>query len=248
MKHFIIRFTFLFSIVIASSASYAQSFEKDLSTFNKIILSPEINLELVKGDREFIKIEYQGVEEDKINAIVNGKTLKIFLDNARITPKHLKSKNSYYWNMKESIYKNAQVTAYVTYQTLRNLQVRGEKNVIINDLLKEDKFTLKTMGQTQIVLSDIELKKLKVVAYGENQLVVKKGKAHKQVFKLFGENLIASKDLNGEKVKTNLYGENKIVLNANEKLKVNAFGESKILNKGDGVNRKGLVLGETKIH
>ena len=247
MKTFIQVIT-LFFISFGIHSSYAQTFEKDLSSFKKIILSPEINLELVKGDQEYIKVEYQGVEEDKINVVVRGKTLKIFLDNARITPKQLKIRNKNYWNMKESIYKNAQVTAYVTYQTLRNLQVRGNENVIINDVIEEDKFTLKTMGETQIAINDIDLKKFKVVAYGENQLIVKQGNAEKQVFKLFGENLIASKNLNGEKVKTNLYGENKIVLNAKDKLKVNAFGESKILNKGEGVSRKGLVLGENKIH
>jgi len=236
----------LFTLCIANTI-HAQTLEKDLASFDKIILSPEINLAIVSGDHEKIRVDYQGIQEDQINIIVKGKTLKLFLDKSRVIPKRRKIRTQNY-KYSESIYKQAQITAYVTFSTLKRLQVRGEETVLVQNISEVPSFKLKMYGESRVVIDNMACEKFKAVGFGENKLVIKEGYAYKQVYRLFGQNYVTINNLQGEKVKSSIYGESKLVLNAEENLKVNAFGESQIINKGEADLRKGLLLGEHKIH
>ena len=45
----------------------AQELKRNLDSFDKIIVSPKINLILQKGDQESIRVKYANVSSDKIN-------------------------------------------------------------------------------------------------------------------------------------------------------------------------------------
>src|SRR5688500_9841830 len=80
--------------------SAAQEIVKDLKSFNKVIASPKVNLILEQGDQESIRLVYSNVEESKINIKVQGNTLRVYLDDAKITEKTQRINN----HEKRSVY------------------------------------------------------------------------------------------------------------------------------------------------
>ena len=71
------------AVTFIQISGHCQIFEKQLSNFNKIVVSPYIDVELQKGTTEGIKIVYSNVEADKINVQVKGKTLRVYMDDAK---------------------------------------------------------------------------------------------------------------------------------------------------------------------
>lgn len=115
-----------FAVVLFSRLSSAQTITEPLKKFNKIQVSPLINLVLKKGETEHIRIEYEGIAPEKINFSVSGNKLRIYLDEAKYTVKTEEIIKEGY-RQKVPIYRDVRVTAYVSYQSLKKLQVRGEK-------------------------------------------------------------------------------------------------------------------------
>ncbi|MDZ7648101.1 MAG: DUF2807 domain-containing protein [Cytophagales bacterium] len=137
----------------------AQEFEKKLSSFDKITVSPKINLILTQGDTESIRMVYSNISSDKINVDVNGDELHLYLDDARITDKNERINHNEY-ESKVSVYRNAEVTAYVTYTQLKSLQVRGEQEVTCRGELTSEKFKLKAYGEAEITLESVTTEKI----------------------------------------------------------------------------------------
>src|SRR5688572_12877294 len=200
----------LASVLIACAwTSSAQEISKELRSFNKVIVSPKVNLILEKGDQESIRIAYSGVSEDKINIEVKGNTLRVYLDDAKITPRTRRKGD----NGRENIYKDVVVTAYVTYRDLKALQIRGDQELTCNGPLNAKKFTLKAYGENEIRLSSVVTGYFKTSLFGENDLKIKGGKADYQKYRLFGENKIDTQALKSFATTTNIYGESKIKIN-----------------------------------
>ncbi|MEJ0057935.1 MAG: DUF2807 domain-containing protein [Bacteroidota bacterium] len=87
--------------------SYAQE-TITLNSFEKIIASPHVNLILAKGDKESIRFEYNDIPQNKVNVVVKGNKLRIYLDHARITERQVHTGYG-----KHGIYNGSSVTAYV---------------------------------------------------------------------------------------------------------------------------------------
>jgi hypothetical protein len=235
---------FLFSVI--ASTLFAQEKEVIIGQFNKIILSPGIDLVLQQGEKEAVSIEFNGIESEKINAYVNKRTLKLYLDGAKMTPKYSKSKNEMY-DYSGDIYSGAKVTAYVTYSYLNKLEIRGDNLVVAENEIESQKFKVVAYGENEIVLPSINAIKTKVVLYGENDFAVTSGRSIKQTFKSFGENKISTADFEGQKVKGKMYGEGRLTANASERLAVTAFGEAEVRNAGRGIIKRKIVIGNNDI-
>ena len=142
--------------------------------FNKVIVSPNIEVTFIEGDEEKVTIEKSTVSDDKINIQVHGKTLRIYLDDAKELVKNEKK----YENgnkVKQPIYRGTVVTATVMYKTLEELSIRGEEAIVCKSVLKGDKFRLKAYGEPEILLNEVSLGELKATLYGESNLVIKTG-------------------------------------------------------------------------
>jgi hypothetical protein len=235
----------LISFLLLLTPAYvnAQEIKKELRSFHSVIASPRIHLILEQGDKEEIRLVYNNVSEDKINIEVKKKTLRIYLDNARVTEKQERIGRYH----KRGIYEGASVTAYVTYRDLKNLQIRGNQELTCNGNLSADKLVLKAYGENDITLASIHAGYFKTSLYGENRLRVKGGKADFQKYRLFGENKIDSQDLKSFAATANTYGESKVRLTTHDQLRVNALGESEISYAGGAHISRGLVLGNTTI-
>jgi hypothetical protein len=231
------------SLVVVMQFAQAQEINRDLKTFSKIIVSPKINLILEQGESENIRLVYSNVDASKINIRVQGNTLRVYLDEAKVTEKTYRSHN----NQKRSIYHDASITAYVTYKELEHLEIRGNQELTCNGPLKAERFTLKAYGENEINLASLKTEYLRTSLYGDNDLKIKSGKAEYQKYKLFGDNKIDTQDLKSFSATTTIFGDSKIKLNSQDHLKVNAFGESQVSYLGNAMVNKGLIFGKAQI-
>ena len=115
--------------LLAIQTSFAQTRTVDVDTFDKVIVSPHVQVVFQQGDSENVAIESSAVSEDKINIEVNGKTLRIYLDGARDVTKSEKTNENGY-EQRKSIYNGTVVKATVTYKKLEELSLRGEEKIV----------------------------------------------------------------------------------------------------------------------
>ncbi|WHZ07939.1 MAG: hypothetical protein OJF59_001692 [Cytophagales bacterium] len=233
-------------MVIIAANLHAQTLEKKLPSFKKIVASPKINLVLVEGDEESIKINYTNIDASKINVKVKNQILKIYLTGSRFIEKRNRVQHSgeVY---KEYAYRNASVTAYVTYRKLNKLVVRGEQEIDVQGKIETRKFKLAAYGGCVITLASLHTDKLKTSLYGQHTLKIKSGNAKSQKYKLFGENRIDTQALQCSEIASTTYGESKLKINAQNNLSLFTVGESNVVVTGSPEISK-LTLGEVSIH
>lgn len=231
---------FITTLIFFSSLASAQVLTDSLPDFEKIQVSPMINLMLSRGESEHIRIEYEGISPEKINYSVRGKELRIYLDDAKYTVKTEEVIEDGYIQ-KVPVYRGAEVTAYVSFKNLKSLQVRGEESVICEDSLMSRKFRIKLYGESRVSLAFVQAERLKIYAFGENELTIRAGEAKVQKLRLFGQNKIDTRDMSVEKIKTSSFGESKLAIAANEKIRLWGFGEVEMKYAGDPIFRKLLI-------
>lgn len=224
----------------------AQEFQKKLDEFDKIVVSPKINLVLQKGDHESILIKYSNISPDKINIHINNSRLRIYLDDARFVVKKKKTHDENYTS-KVNGYRDASVTAYVTYRELKVLDVRGEEEVTCIDAIKSEKFKLKIYGEAEVNLASLHTKRFKAVLYGENKLTIKEGQTGHQRYRIYGVNKIDTHALASETISTTIYGEGRLSVNASDDVRINAFGEPKVNVSGTSHISRGIIIGRADI-
>ena len=157
------RFILSLALVSAVSFLYGQeTLERQVSDFDKIVVSPYINLVLTEGDEAAVKVEYDGVAQHDIHVEVKGSTLRLYLENARVIEKNFWEDDGYYRGM----YSGASVTAYVTFTALEMLEVRGDQNIEVRSEIRTDQFRLKAYGENDIKLAGVKAEFFKVSLFG----------------------------------------------------------------------------------
>ena len=236
----------ILAFVLVSTICMGQQRTEKVKSFSKLLVSPHIELILVKGNQEQVHWEFSNVGEDKLNAEIEGNTLHLYLDKAKVTAKQQRNKDVG-WNYKESIYKNARVKAYVTYNQLRQLEIRGSEHVTCEDVIESEDFRLKLYGDGDAYFASIKAEDFKASLYGENTLDISSGYAQSQTYKCYGENVVRAARFEGEQVSTTIFGESDLNLNAQGTMKVTSLGEGRVHYQGTAELNKGLILGETSI-
>lgn len=233
-------------LFFAFKITFAQN-TTQVDHFNKVIVSPNIEVTFIEGNEEKVTIEKSTVESDKINIQVNGKTLRIYLDDAKELVKN-KKKYENGNKIKQPIYKGTVVTATVMYKTLEELSIRGEETIVCKSLLKGDKFRLKAYGEPEILLNEVSLDELKATLYGESNLVIKTGSIKEQKYTAYGESKINSLGINSNTTRITAYGESDFQLNVSDEIKLTAYGEAVVNYKGNPTINKGINIGQVKIN
>ncbi len=225
--------------------SNANEINRTVKPFSRIIASPHINLVLVQGETESVRLHYEGVEENQINIEVNGKTLRLYLDEAKVTDKMERVSPHY----KRNVYSGVSVTAYVTYRTLDRLEVRGAQEVICDSPIEGNrKFKLKAFGENRINLHSINTDYFKTVLYGENRLEVLGGKCDFQKYKLYGENRIDATNMKSYSTTTTSFGDSDVRINSQDEFHITSFGELRVSYVGDALISKGIMIGRSDIN
>jgi hypothetical protein len=214
--------------------------------FDKVIISPHIEVTFVEGNEEGVTVEKSAVDKEKINIEVNGKTLRVYLDGAKELTKNKKVYDDGY-EQKQPIYKGTVVTATVTYKTMNDLSVRGEETQVCKSILQGDRFRLKIYGESHVILTEVNLVELQTTIYGESVLDIKSGSIDHQKYTTYGESKVNSLAVNSNTAKIVSYGESNFQLNTSKEIKITAIGEAKLEYKGNAVVNKGLHIGEMQI-
>lgn len=225
---------------------FAQSKSTKVDPFDKVIVSPHIQVTFQQGDSESVTIESNTVSDDKINIEISGKTLRIYLDGAKEVTKSEKT-NKDGNERRESIYKGTVIKATVTYVNLVELSLRGEEKFVCKSTLTGDRFILKIFGESRVILDNVALGSFLATIYGESYLEVKAGTIDWQKVTAYGESKVNTLGVKSKSAKITAFGEGNYRLTVTEDLKITAYGEAKVAYQGNPVVKKGIIIGEATI-
>ncbi len=237
---------YILAFILSMATSYSQE-KVEVSHFDKAIISPHIQVKFIQANRESVVIENSKVAREKINIENEGKTLRIYLDGAKMITKNVKVDHSKWNNQRKSLYKGTQVTAIVYYKDIEELSVRGEEIILCESPIKKDDFKLKIYGEPKITINYLTAKSLQVSMYGSSYLEIKEGIVNTQKYTVYGEGEVNSLGLNNENTKITAYGEGNFRVNVSDNLKVTAFGEAKVAYNGNPSINKGIIIGKARI-
>ncbi len=235
-------YTTLIALVCLSTASVAQTLELPLSSFEKIIINPYIDVTLVKGDKEQIEFTYAGVDEDELMAEVRGNTLHVFLEHAEINLRLFKRD----FDMPRR-YERSRVKAKITYVSLKKIDLRGEEDLVCEGELSTRNLKFIAYGENDIILNSVNTGNFKVALYGENKFAINSGSTYNQIYNTYGENEINAENFESSAVKSKSFGDNIININATDFLEVVHFGEGRISYVGNPVIERKWLIGETQM-
>ena len=234
----------LLSGMLITSAAYSQRLERKLRSFDRIVVSPKINLVLIPGDRESILINYSGIEEEKIIIEQKGKKLHVYLEDAKILD--IGERDNDIFDRRER-YRHATLTAYVTFKHLKLIETRGEGDVVCDGTITSKNLKIRAYGKTDIRLAYVDAATVKARLYGENSMTIGDGDADHVSYKTYGVNKIDTRGLRSVTSTTTIYGEGRINLNSTEEVRVNSFGEPSLYVSGNPIISKGIVIGRPNI-
>ena len=233
-------------VLLAIQTGLAQTKTIDVDAFDKVIVSPHIQVVFQQGDAESVTIESSAVKEDMINIEVNGKTLRIYLDGARDVTKSEKTNENGY-EQRKSIYNGTVVKVTVTYKQLEELSLRGEEKIVCKSTLKGKKFNLTIYGASQVYLNKVDLGYLKTIIYGESYLELKEGTIDRHKITAYGETKVNTLGVESKSAKIIAYGEGSYRLKVSDDLKITAYGEATVAYEGNPKVNKGIIIGEATI-
>lgn len=234
-------------LIFAASCAFGQSKIQPLPHFTKIVASPHVNVVLRKGDREDISLSYSEVDPGKFNFRVTGRTLKLYLDHARVVEKNETVCVDGLCD-RRGIYRNSSVTAYVTYVELKSIEVRGEQEISCLDEIRTEKLKLRAYGESEVDLALVHARKLKASLYGKNFVEIRSGEVEREVYRSFGENRIDARGLKSTHASARIYGEGRFKVNASDEVTLHAFGEPDLWVEGTAHISRGIIIGKASIH
>ncbi|GAB5400134.1 MAG: hypothetical protein Aureis2KO_17190 [Aureisphaera sp.] len=233
-------------LIAAMSTAFAQKVV-NVDSFDKVIVSPHIEVTFVQGETESVTIENSLVDDSKLNIEVEGKTLRVYLDGTKNIPKQ---KKVYVdgRKMKRPLYKGTQVTATITYIAVDEYSLRGEEDMTFQSPIEQEKLRLKIYGESEVSFTELQLEELHTTIYGESTLMVNAGSIGEQKIVAYGESKIDMTQIENRKSRLTAYGEAEFELNTSDLIKITAYGEASVGYTGSPDVKKGLSFGEVKIY
>ena len=230
------------AIILIYAFAFSQT-KTSVRHFDKIIVSPHIQVTFVEGNEENVVIEKSSVPMNKINIEVIGKTLRVYLDGAKeIT----KNENAY--KERRSIYKGTIVTATINYKNLEKLSIRGNETQVCQSLLRGNRFRLRIYGDAHVFLNEVDLGQLQATIYGDGELEIKAGSIADQKYTVYGESKINSVAIETNTTKITTYGAANFRMNVSDEIKIISFGEASVAYKGNPRINKWLHFGDIQIN
>ncbi|MEP2237508.1 MAG: head GIN domain-containing protein [Maribacter sp.] len=236
----------LLAVTLTVGAIQAQEKTFNVKSFDKLIVSPHIAVNLVEGEEESVVIENAKISLDKINVEVEGRTLRLYLDGAKVVTKSERISTDQ-WRGSKALYNGTMATATVTYRKLENLSIRGEEVVKCKNLFTSDDFKMSLYGEAKVYFDSVSIDELTVAIYGSSYLEIGEGAVARQVFRAYGESEVNTVGMMAEETKITAYGESNFRVNVKDRLKVTCYGETNVNYMGSPEVDKGLIFGEATI-
>ena len=243
MQRFKALLSVLFSLIVVAASAQT----KMTSPFNKVIVSPYIQVTLVQGDQESVTVNDIHVDTGKLHIEVTDKTLRIYLEGAKDFPR---SEKDYSHGYKEThpLYKNTSVVVTITYTTLDALSFRGEEDQLCKSPIEGDKFVLKIYGESIVTFNEMDLQQLSATLYGEGTLEIKAGSIKDQKYTSYGESKINSLGINSSTSRVTAFGRAEFKLNVADRIKITSYGEAQLHYKGNPAIDRGVHFGDMVIN
>lgn len=229
-----------------SSASFSQTKEYPVGPFDKVIVSPYIQVTFKKGEKASVVLENITVPQEKLFVDVSNNTLHLYLEGAKTIPKNEKVKQGNN-KTKVPLYNNTTAKMTVTYQELRALSLRGEEKFLFENPLAAVEFKLSLYGEIRLDIPKVTFDRLDMDLFGENELEIKSGKINDNKITSYGENEVEMIGVESEQANISSYGDAEITLFVNKEIKLTAYGETHLEYKGQPLIKKGIVIGETTV-
>tara|TARA_R110002051_G_scaffold112958_1_gene185646 strand:- start:4148 stop:4894 length:747 start_codon:yes stop_codon:yes gene_type:complete len=236
----------LLAIIFIVGGIKAQEKTFNVKSFDKLIVSPHIEVNLIEGEEESVVIDKAKIALDKIHAEVEGRTLRLYLDGAKVVTKSERI-SSDKWKGTKSLYNGTIATITVTYRKLENLSIRGEEIVRCKNLFNADDFKMTLYGEAKVYFDSVSIDELTVAIYGSSYLEIAKGNIARQVYRAYGESEVNTVGMNADETKITAYGESNFRIKVADRLKVTCYGETNVSYSGDPEVDMGLIIGEAKI-
>lgn len=237
---------FIATFFLQAFAVQAQSKTFTVKTFDKVIISPHIEVVFKVGDKEEVIIEMLSEDLDEMNVVVKGKTLQVYLDDAKTYTEKDEEKSTKYKTV--DAYKGTVAKAIVYYKKVKTFSLRGEERFNFEDPIISDKITFNIYGESQITMQDVTLKELRVSIYGESFLKIENGSIENQRITGYGESVVDFLQVNNKETKITAYGDGNYQFNVSDRLKIISYGEPIISYKGRATLDKGFSIGEVEIN
>jgi hypothetical protein len=218
-----------------------------VAQFDRVIVSPHVQVTFTKGNKESVTIENSTVSRDKVNIESNGKTLRVYLEGAKEVTKNEKASEDEN-KRKQPLYQGTVLTVAISYKTLHDLSVRGGETIHLKSKIDQDNFNLVMYGEAEVNIDEVQLKTMHTTSYGESALTLKSGSIADQRFTSYGESKIDALAIKNSTSTATLYGEAELRLNVTDQIKVTSFGEAKIGYKGSPAIKRGLNIGKVNIY
>jgi len=209
--------------------------------FNKVIISPYIQVVFVRGETESVTVNELLADSSKLHVDVRGATLRIYLEGAKDIPYYEKSYN------RNGLYPRHAVVATVTYRALKTLSLRGEETHVCQSPLTANKFALRVYGASTVVFKEMRVRQLHAVIYGESSLEIQSGRVEEQHFTCYGEGKINTTAIVGRTGKITSFGEAEFRMNVSDRIKITAFGDAKLRYMGNPDIVKGIHIGDVDL-
>lgn len=242
-----LKFTYsILFLLFFNSTINAQEIINIKENFDKIIVSPHIEVKFKKGTEASILIDDINVEREKFLYEIEKGTLQVYLEGAKTYTKNKKIVQNGY-DRKIPLYKNRVVQLTITYTDVSIFSLRGEEKISFLSPLVQEECKLRIYGKSEVYINEIDVDLLKVSIYGDSFLSMEKGSIYKQKITSYGASKIMAADVETIDTKITSYGDGVFQLNAKDRIKVTCYGEATVLYKGDAQLKKGIVIGESKI-
>lgn len=238
-------FTLLAALLIVN-VGFSQEIEQKLQPFDKIVVSPRIDLVLIPGQEESIRITYSGVDKEKILIEEKRGRVHVYLEDAKIYDTG--EKRSKHMFDRRQRYRYAQLTAYVTFKTLRHIEIRGDGEVFCDGHIDAKKIKIKAYGDNDIRIASLEAKIIKGRFYGDNTMRIREGEAGHMNYRLYGDNKIDTRGVRTVTSNTSIYGDGRVLMHVTREVHLTSFGDPSLYVIGSPTISKGLILGEVDIH
>lgn len=240
-----VRYFISLCSILFFNSTYGQN-TTPVNHFDKVIISPHIQVTLVQGNEESVTIENTTVSKDKIKIEINNNTLWVYLEGA----KELTKNEKVYQNgnkVSQPLYSGTVVTATISYKTLNTLSVRGVETINCQSILKGNLFKLNIYGESQVLLNEVKLGEFRSSMYGESSLEIKSGFIQNQKYTIYGDSKVNSLSINNDTTRIIAYGDAYLQVNASKEIKITSYGDAKIEYKGDAIINKGINIGNVQI-
>lgn len=232
-------------VLFAGITALAQN-SRQVAHFNKIIVSPYIQVTLVEGNEEAVAINELRTDNSKLHIEVNDQTLRIYLEGAKDIPKYEKDYSNGYKDT-HPLYQNTTVVATITYKTLSELSLRGEEKQVCKSPIDGSRFTLKMYGETHMTFAELNLSEMETTMYGDAVLKIESGSIVDQKYTCYGDAEVNSLSITGKTSHITAYGDADFRINVSDKIKITAFGDARVHYKGDPEIAKGIHIGDMEL-